>query len=71
MAGKSCTTQLLEYMEEITQATDNGDDVDVIYLNFMKAFDKVPHACLLHKLHAYDIRGKLLSWIKEFLTNRL
>lgn len=71
MAGKSCTTQLLEYMEDITEAIDSGDDVDVIYLDFMKAFDKVSHQRLLCKLHAYGVRGKLHSWIKEFLNNRI
>ncbi len=48
--GKSCTTQLLEFLEEISEAIDNGDDVDIIYLDFCKAFDKVPHQRLLLKL---------------------
>ena len=43
IAGKSCTTQLLEYMEDITQALDNDKVVDIIYLYFQKVFDKVPH----------------------------
>ena len=68
--GKSCVTQLLEFMEEITQAIDNGDEVDIIYLDFCKAFDKVPHRRLLQKLYAYDIRGKVHSWVQEFLTDR-
>ena len=71
ISGKSCTTQLLEYMEDITQAIDNGDDVDVIYLDFCKAFDRVPHTRLLHKLHGYGIRGELYNWIKDFLSNRI
>ena len=41
--GKSCVIQLLEFLEDITQAFDNGDDVDVVYLDFCKAVDKVPH----------------------------
>ena len=48
--GKSCVTQLLElleFLEDITQAIDNGEDVDVVYLDFCKAFDKVPHNRLL------------------------
>ena len=49
IAGNSCTTQLLEFMEEITEALDRRDDVDVIYLDFAKAFDKVPHQRLLAK----------------------
>ena len=43
VSGRSCTTQLLEFMEEATQALDRGEDVDVIYLDFAKAFVKVPH----------------------------
>ena len=70
ISGKSCTTQLLEFLEDLTQALDNGKDVDVIYLDFCKAFDKVPHRGLLKKLWAYGIRGKLHVWIKEFLSNR-
>ena len=48
---------------------DKGKDVDVIYLDFCKAFDKVPHRRLLKKLWAYGIRSKLHVWIKEFLSN--
>ena len=58
ISGKSCTTQLLEFLEDLTQALDNGKDVAVIYLDFCKAFDKVPHRRLLKKLWAYGIRGK-------------
>ena len=65
ISGKSCTTQLLEFLEDLTQALDNGKDVDVIYLDFCKAFDKVPHRRLLKKLWAYGIRGKLHVWIKQ------
>ena len=63
-------SQLLEFLEDITQAIDNGEDVDVVYLDFCKAFDKVPHKRLLKKLHGYGIRGKILNWIKEFLSAR-
>ena len=60
--GKSCVTQLLEFMEEITQAIDNGDEVDIIYLDFCKAFDKVPHRRLLQKLY---------PWQSSFLGPRI
>ena len=50
LKGKSCVTQLLEYLEDITEAMDNGMDVDVIYLDFCKAFDKITHRRLLKKL---------------------
>ena len=69
VSGRSCTTQLLEFMEEATQALDRGEDVDVIYLDFAKAFDKVPHKRLLKKLSGYGIKGKVYNWIKEFLSN--
>ena len=68
--GRSRTTQLLEVMEEITQALDKGEDVDVIYLDFDKAFDMVPHQRLLQNLSAYCIKGKVYNWIKGFLSNR-
>ena len=47
--GKSCTTQLLEFLEDVSQALDEGEDVEVIYLDFKKVFDKVPHRRLLVK----------------------
>ena len=47
--GKSCVTQLLEFIAEITEAIDNGDEIDVIYLDFCKAYDKVPHKRLLKR----------------------
>ena len=49
---------------------DNGNDVDVIYLDFCKAFDKIPHRRLLKKLEKYGIKGKALNWIKDFLSER-
>ncbi|XP_033731479.1 uncharacterized protein LOC117321118 [Pecten maximus] len=67
--GKSCVTQLLESMENWISSLDSGENVDVIYLNFSKAFDKVSHKFLLHKLDQYGISGKLLGWIKAFLNN--
>ena len=71
ISGKSYTTQLLEFLEDLTEALDSGKDVDVIYLDFQKALNKVPHKRLLKKLWAYGIGGKIHSWIKEFLSNRI
>ena len=70
LKGKSCVTQWLEYLEDITEAMDNGKDVDVIYLDFCKAFDKKPHQRLLKKLEKYGIKGTLLNWIKDFISDR-
>ena len=51
----SCVTQLLHVMEHWTKISDDGNDVDIIYLDFRKAFDCVPHQRLLSKLKAYGI----------------
>ena len=67
---RSCMTQLLSHIEQIYRSLNNREEVDVIYLDFAKAFDKVDHAVLLMKLEQYGVRDKALNWIKEFLTNR-
>jgi len=54
MPGKSCVTQLLYVMELWTESLDQGNPIDVIYFDFRKAFDSVPHARLLLKLQTYD-----------------
>jgi len=70
MPGKSCVTQLLYVMELWTESLDQGNPIDVIYFDFRKAFDSVPHARLLLKLQTYGIRGNLLKWIRHFLMDR-
>ena len=70
MRGRSCTTNLVEFMNKLTEAMDNSTPVDVVYLDFAKAFDKVPTRRLLKKLHAHGIRGGLLRWICQWLTGR-
>jgi len=69
-AGHSCTTQLLLLMEDFTNYYEQDIPFDCIYLDFAKAFDRVPHQRLLTKVHNIGIRGKLLNWIRNFLTNR-
>ena len=49
---------------------ESGAPVDLIYLDFSKAFDRVPHFRLLSKLENLGIKGKLLNVVKDFLTNR-
>ena len=68
--GRSCTTQLLYVLDYFTQHLDQGDSVDVIYLDFQKAFDSVPHQRLIQKLSSFGVHGKNLQWIKDFLSNR-
>ena len=69
-SGRSCVTQLLEIMEIWTSMLDEGGGLDVVYLDFRKAFDSVPHQRLLKKIRAYGIDGSLLKWIESFLTGR-
>ena len=64
MKGRSCLTNLLESLEKWTQALDESFGVDVLYLDYRKAFDSVPHKRLLEKLKTYGIHGKLLRWIQ-------
>ena len=69
--GKSCITQLLEFLEDITESLDNGKDVDAIYLDYCKIFDKIPHKRLIKKkLENYGKTKQLLKWINDFLSNR-
>ena len=70
MSNSSTNTNLLDFLEEVTTNIDQGLPVDVPYLDFSKAFDKVPHQRLLQKLHHYGIRGSTNKWIRSFLTNR-
>jgi hypothetical protein len=68
--GRSCSTNLLTFQEEITKCLDDGVPVDVFYLDFAKAFDKVPHGRLLIKLEAKGITGELKNWVGEWLDGR-
>jgi hypothetical protein len=68
--GRSTTLQLLKCMEIWCDILDSGGIVDVVYLDFAKAFDTVPHNRLLGKLYSYGIRDPILSWTRSFLNNR-
>ena len=71
LKNKSCLTNLLEFMELVTSKFDDGNALDLIYLDFAKAFDKVPKRRLIKKTQALGISGKLLAWIDSWLSNRL
>jgi len=70
IGGRSCTTQLLDTVEAWTRLLDEGSTVDVVFLDFAKAFDSVPHQRLLTKLQGYGVKGDILSWIADFLCGR-
>ena len=67
--NRSCETQLIITVNELASRL-NLEQVDVITLDFSKAFDKVPYARLFCKLEFYGIRSTYLKWIKEFLTDK-
>ena len=68
---RSCLSQLIEQHAEVLEAMCQGSAVDVVYLDFAKAFDKVDHGLLIKKLVNMGICGNLLKWIKTFLTKRI
>jgi hypothetical protein len=68
--GRSCATNLLTFQEVVTKCVDEGVPVDIFYLDFAKAFDKVPHGRLLVKLESKGVTGNLKNWVAEWLTDR-
>ena len=70
LKSKSCLTNLLCFFEEITKWVDEGSPVDIIYLDFQKAFDKVPHQRLILKLKSRGIGISIINWIEQWLTDR-
>ena len=66
---RSCLTNILEFLEDVTSSMDRQKAVDVIFLDFQKAFDKVPHQHLLFKLCSLGINGNLLAWIQKWLCD--
>ena len=68
--GRSCLSQLIAHYDHITWLLESGQNVDVIYLDFAKAFDKVDFLVTLQKLREIGVTGKLGSWMYAFLTNR-
>ena len=66
----SCETQLILAVEDLAMNLDHGGQMDMIILDFSKAFDKVPHQHLISKLQFYGIKGSTIAWIKSWLTSR-
>lgn len=68
--GRSVDSNLISYTEVILDALDNNCQVDAVYTDFAKAFDKVSHERLLLKLWHFGIHGDLFRWIKSYIENR-
>ena len=69
-AGHSCASQLLITVIDLMKSFNSKKQVDVVVLDFSKAFDMVPHRRLLWKLEHYGIVGHVLAWVSEFLQGR-
>ena len=67
--GRSCLSALLDVFSNSMHMLDSNSSVDMVYLDFSKAFDKVDHGILLHKLRAVGITGNICIWLFHFLTD--
>ncbi|PKU47917.1 rna-directed dna polymerase from mobile element jockey-like [Limosa lapponica baueri] len=70
MRGRSCLTNLISFYDKVTCLVDEGKAVDVVYLDFSKAFNTVSHSILLEKLAAHGLDGNTLHWVKNWLEGR-
>ena len=68
--GHSCLSQLLNHSVKVTWFLEHGKPVDVVYLDFTRAFDKVDIVITLRKLKSLGIQGEIGRWLIDFLTNR-
>uniref|UniRef100_A0A493TP95 Reverse transcriptase domain-containing protein n=1 Tax=Anas platyrhynchos platyrhynchos TaxID=8840 RepID=A0A493TP95_ANAPP len=70
MEGRSCLTNLISFYNKVTRWVDEGKAVDVVYLDFSKAFDTVSHSILLKKLAALGLDWRTLRWVRNWLDSR-
>ena len=70
LPGTSTVTQLIEIYDSFCKAVADGKEVRVVFLDISKAFDRVWHKGLLHKLKQFGIQGRLLKWFEDYLKDR-
>jgi hypothetical protein len=70
LPGRSCATNLTIFLDAATKIIDEGKSAYIFYLDFAKAFDKVPHRRLMVKVRAKGIDGKVSRWLEEWLQGR-
>ncbi|TRZ24657.1 hypothetical protein HGM15179_002359 [Zosterops borbonicus] len=68
--GRSCLTNLISFHDHVTRLVDAGRAVDVVYLDFSKAFDTVSHSILLEKLAVWGLDRSTLCWVRNWLDGR-
>ena len=71
MSGKSCLTKFISFFEGVTKKVDEGSAVDIVCMDFSKAFDKVPHGRLLHKVKSHGIQGEVSKWMESAHSPRV
>jgi len=67
MKGRSRLSNLVPLYDKVTCLVDEGKAVDVVYLDFSKAFDTISHSILLEKLAAHGLDGHTLHWVKSWM----
>ena len=70
LKGRSTVTLLLQVYHDMLDSLASGKEIDCIYLDLSKAFDRVPHHLLVNKLERYGIPGSLLQWFLSYLSAR-
>ncbi|MFH4980885.1 hypothetical protein AB6A40_007594 [Gnathostoma spinigerum] len=70
MKGRSTTSHLICCSSDWARSLNDNKQTDIVYIDYAKAFDSVSHQKLLHKLDSYGVKGRVLLWIKSFLTDR-
>ena len=70
LKGRTTDTNLIETLDYWIHMLNEGENLDVVYCDFRKAFDSVPHERLMLKVRNYGIDGQLANWIEDFITGR-
>ena len=67
---RSCESQLILTIQDLASGLEEGGQIDAVPLDFIKAFEKIPHQQTRLKLEHYEVRGESLDWISSFLSKR-
>lgn len=70
LKGRSTTTNLISFIDTVTAGMEGGGQVDAIYTDYSKAFDRIDHSTLLEKLNDAGIRGDLFRWLTSYVGDR-